>query len=89
MSSIEGYRSEYLKIVEQLTKGEKKNSIWTISCCQHSYACYADFYNVEQQRVPERIGMNVKDAVEEYVFGSGKVGAFDQVPWPFNAACAF
>lgn len=68
MTFIEGYRVEYLKIVTKLI--ENNHSIWTISCCQHSYACYAGFYNVTTQKVPQLTGTTVADAIDRFVFSN-------------------
>ncbi len=39
MSVIESYRRQYLAFVNIFMQFSK-NSVWTISCCEHSYACY-------------------------------------------------
>jgi uracil DNA glycosylase len=65
------------------------HSIWTISCCQHSYACYGGFYNVSAQKVPPVTGSTVAQAIERFVFDNERVVLVDQDPWPKNQACAF
>lgn len=50
MKNINNYRTEFLKDVNNLVNAG--HSIWTIACCQHSYACYQPFYNVSAQKVP-------------------------------------
>ena len=68
MKYIEHYRSEYMEIVGELMS--KNHSIWTIGCCQHSYACYGDFYNVSQQKIPQLTGSTVAEAIDRFVFGN-------------------
>jgi hypothetical protein len=57
MMHIEGYRNQFMKDVKVLV--EAGHSIWTIACCQHSYACFGDFYNVSSQKVPGLTGSTV------------------------------
>jgi hypothetical protein len=69
MDRIEVYRREYLRVVDMLMKDKMNHSIWTISCCQHSYACFGDFYDVPAQKIPTVTGVTVRNVVERYVFG--------------------
>lgn len=87
MKHIEGYRTEFLKIVNTLV--QNGHSFWTISCCQHSYACYAGFYNVTTQKVPSLTGSTVAQAIERFVFNDERVVIIDNDPWPSNQPCAF
>lgn len=87
MELIEHYRASYQQTAATLV--EHGHSLWTISCCQHSYACYAGFYNVSAQKVPQLVGSTVADAIERFVFGNERVVAVDQVDWPANEPCAY
>jgi hypothetical protein len=40
-----------------------KNSVWSVSCCAHSYACYQARYDSEAIRVPAIEGITVKEGV--------------------------
>lgn len=37
-----------------------ERGLWSIACSKHTYAPYKDFYDVNDQRVPQNTGMNVK-----------------------------
>jgi hypothetical protein len=37
--------------------------MWSIACSQHVYQIYKKFYDVDQQRVPMKTGLTVKDAM--------------------------
>lgn len=87
MNFIEGYRTEYLNVVNTLV--ENGHSYWTIGCCQHSYACFADFYNVTSQKVPQMTGSTVAEAIDRFVFKNERVVIIDKDPWPANQPCAF
>jgi hypothetical protein len=63
--------------------------VWTIACGQHSYACYQNFYDVPQQKIPMHTGATVRDAIDRFVFGGERVVLVDQGPWPMNAPCAY
>ena len=65
------------------------HSIWTISCCEHSYACYGNFYNVSRQKVPQLTGSTVADAIDRFVFHRERVVIVDEQTWPGNEPCAF
>ena len=45
----------------------KRFSAWSISCSNHVYTPYDNFYNVQNQKVPEQTGETVRDVVERYV----------------------
>ena len=87
MNNIEHYRSVYMKTVDTLV--EAGHSIWTMACCQHSYACYQPFYNVSTQKVPELTGATVAEAIDRFVFHDERVVIVDQKPSPNNEPCAF
>lgn len=40
-------------------------------------------------KVPEGKGLNVKNAVEKFVFDNEKITSIDIIPWPLNKACAY
>ena len=50
-----------MKFVDKLVNNG--HSIWTIACCQHSYACFSRGYDVENQKVPEQTGATVAKAI--------------------------
>ena len=87
MNFINGYRNKFIQDIQQLIK--HNHSIWTISCCQHSYACYHNFYNVSSQKIPENTGSTVAEAIDRFVFHNERVVLVDQDPWPKNEPCAF
>lgn len=37
--------------------------IWSIACSQHVYQIYKNMYDADQQRIPMKIGLTVKDAM--------------------------
>lgn len=65
-----------------------RNSVWTISCCAHSFACYEERYENNLVKIPAVEGLTVKDAVEGFVFDDQRISSIDQVPWPYNVPCA-
>ena len=66
-----------------------KNSVWSISCCAHSFACYKERYDVDVVRVPAIEGVTVKDVVESFVFDDERISSIDEVSWPDNEPCAY
>ena len=82
MKAIENYRSKYLALITKLRTPER--GIWTISCSKHTYSPYKEFYNVDVQRVPQKTGMNVKDAIQAFVFEDKINWTQDQSSWPSN-----
>jgi hypothetical protein len=76
-----------MSIVEKLVAAG--HSIWTIACCQHSYACYDNFYNVDEQRVPPLTGLIVAQAIEKFVFDNERVILVDEGPGPRTKSALF
>lgn len=63
MSAIQNYRERYMKFInENLAK--KGWGMWSIACSQHVYQIYKNMYDVDQQRVPIKVGLTVKDAMQ-------------------------
>ena len=59
ISVIESYRRQYLAFINIFMQFAK-NSVWTISCCEHSYACYKYRYDVPELRAPANGGITPK-----------------------------
>lgn len=62
MKYIEDYRVKYMNFLETTIK-PKGWGIWTIACSNHVYQMYKDFYDSDLQRIPEKTGLTVKDAM--------------------------
>jgi hypothetical protein len=54
-----------------------RNSVWTISCCEHSYACYRERYDVPELRVPGKTGISPKEAIDRFVFDGERISSID------------
>jgi hypothetical protein len=87
MANIEVYRKSYLNFLSNFLQFSW-HSVWTISCSQHVYAAYGNFYDVSEEKVPETTGFTVKDAIERFVLNNERIASVDQQPWPSNSACA-
>jgi len=46
-------------------------------------------YNVDEQKIPMRIGLTVKDAIDKFVFENERISSIDKVNWPNNVPCAY
>lgn len=88
MKAIENYRIKYLDLINNKLR-TKERGIWTISCSKHTYAPYKGFYDVDVQRVPQKTGLNVKEAIQQFVFEDKINWSQDLNPWPFNEPCAY
>ena len=42
--------------------------MWSIACSNHVYQMYKDFYDSDLQKVPEKTGLTVKDAMLRFIF---------------------
>ncbi len=82
MKAIEDYRSKYLALINKIRTPER--GIWTIACSQHTYSPYNGFYNVNVQRVPQKNGLNVKEAIQAFVFEDKINWTQDPNQWPSN-----
>jgi hypothetical protein len=56
---IEAYRSQFLSFTADFMQFSK-NSVWSISCSSHSFACYGNRYNVPEIKVPGGSGLTPK-----------------------------
>lgn len=66
-----------------------KNSLWSIACSSHVYACLRTTYQSSLHRVPEINGARVRDIVEGFVVKEqDRLVAMDLLPWPNNHPCA-
>jgi len=43
-----------------------KNSAWTIGCSQHGYSFEAKFFNSDNERVPAKTGLTLKEAITAF-----------------------
>ena len=62
MQAIENYRAKYMDLVNKIRT--KDRGIWSIACSKHVYAPYNNFYDSDSQRVPQKTGKTVKDAIQ-------------------------
>ena len=83
LKAIEDYRAKYISHINDHLKTPQRG-IWTIACSQHTYSPYKEFYNVDVQRVPQKTGLTVKDAIKAFVFEDKINWTQDSNPWPLN-----
>ena len=76
LANIEIYRKAYLNFLNNYAQ-LSKSSVWTISCSNHDYSPLNNFYNVEQQKVPESTGLTVKAAIEKYALENQRISSID------------
>lgn len=87
MSAIQNYRNKYIKFINE-NIAKRGWGVWSIACSQHVYQVYKNMYDVDQQRVPMRVGLTVKVAMEQFVLNDKVLWSVDSNPWPSNEGCA-
>ena len=60
----------------------KRNGVWSVSCVQHGFIeDHMDFIHNEDYRIPSGNGIEIYDALVEFMKGGRKV-YIDEVSWP-------
>jgi hypothetical protein len=63
MEYIEAYRSTYKEVLNNFRGVNQDLSVWSISCSNHVYAFYDNFYDSPYQKIPTNSGKTVREAI--------------------------